>query len=39
VKQTLKKQGWKIIEVWECEVKAKRAERRLKRIVEELKKA
>ena len=36
VKQTLKKQGWRVIEVWECELKPKKAERRLNNILKAL---
>jgi len=33
VKQTLKKQGWKVMEVWECEVKGKKAESTLRKLL------
>ncbi len=36
VKQTLRKQGWKIIEIWECEVKGKKVERTLEKLVQRL---
>jgi DNA mismatch endonuclease (patch repair protein) len=33
VKKTLRKDGWRIIEIWECEVKGKKVESALKKLV------
>jgi DNA mismatch endonuclease (patch repair protein) len=33
VKQTLKKQGWKVMEVWECELKLKKSEKTLRKLL------
>ena len=37
VKQTLRKEGWKVMEVWECELKGKNVERTLEKMIRNLK--
>ena len=37
VKQELKKSGWKIIEVWECELKPKKIKKTLDKLILRLK--
>ena len=32
-KKTLKKDGWKVIEIWECQLKSKKIEKTLKRLI------
>jgi DNA mismatch endonuclease, patch repair protein len=37
VKQTLRKEEWRVMEVWECEVKGKKMEKTLEKLILKLK--
>ncbi len=37
LKQTLRKEGWRVVEIWECELKGKRSEKRLAGLILKLK--
>ncbi|MEP7169217.1 MAG: hypothetical protein ABI855_07585 [Bacteroidota bacterium] len=37
VKKTLRREGWKIVEIWECNLKPKKMERTMEKLVMRLK--